>query len=204
MHRLGRTRTVIGVVAVAGIAALVLVLLLPGDEDKDTRGQVETGRGAPLAPLLLPARHPERASERPEVEEARPSQLTFIPPGTLPVGSPARALAEFMAAWNARQFERMVLWTAPSWRQSVKDPAEALRRRFGERRLRGYRIVASRMKGTEARLAATVEYRTLVSPILRRQALTFALKRQNEDGAPVNRGGLWGIEPTATWTAFRY
>jgi hypothetical protein len=204
VRRLGRWKTLLVLFAVAGLGALVAVLLVAGEEKQERAGVGESGRRAPLAPLLLPARRPERPSERQEVEEARPSQLTFISPRTLQVGSPARALAEFMAAWNARQFERMVIWTVPSWRRSVNEPARALRQRFGERRLRGYRIAASRMQGTQARLVVTVEYRTLVSPILRGQALTFVLKRENRQGQAVTRGGVWGIDPSATWTAFRY
>lgn len=184
-------------VAIAAVvSALVVVLAVTsGGDDADTASAGTAT--APIAPRGLPATAvcaTDAPGEGVEAEEARTVQLPLPDPGRFGPSTPQRAVAEFMDAWRDRAWDRMALWTAPSWgKLTPGDEGRFLRSRYGTYRLRGWAFTGTPQRDPRtARLRTIVAHRD-VAPRIERETLRFVVTRENPDGELVVEGGRWGV-----------
>ncbi|HEU4974841.1 MAG TPA: hypothetical protein VFT50_07090 [Baekduia sp.] len=134
---------------------------------------------APDAPVVLPARPQPPGTH---LQEARKVQLGLPDPERQPVGTPARAAAEWLSAWHQRAWSRLRLWTTPT----PADPMTAsdLRDRLWVARLDGWALRHVDVHGARARATVDVALHPALGQHERRASFDIGLRRT---------GGVWQV-----------
>lgn len=186
-----------------GVIALALVAVLDdGDRHAGERG-AKTERlitrpaltPPPPAPTRSPPEGQKNAAPGAEAEEQRSAQLGFPRPTRYARGTARRALAEFVAAWRARSYERMATWATPSWRKLQRRPVDRLREKLDRRRLLGWRPIAVEGGSVLKRIRFTIAFRSRLRPTVRRQTFVARMLRERPSGVITSSGGVWGVDP---------
>lgn len=196
------SRAAIATLACVGLVAGIYGLSRLVMDDDQPEGLASRSLALlPRAPVSVPPPTrvrdiEERLRESPEAEEGRAPQLPFKPRGAFGAGTPARALASFMAAWRDRHWSRMVTWTAAAWSEFAPRPAEQLAHRFGGRRPHGYLILSRLRSEAEVRYRVLVEHRAL-RPRLLRETIALRLLHSQIPRRGTAPGLRWGVDPTS-------
>lgn len=119
--------------------------------------------------------------------------IKFTPPSVY--SGVARVVAEWVGAWRADRFARMVALSQVSWRKSNPGAASLLRAQYGFKDVVGFRILrVQRITAVAAQVTFRVDYRTFKLQQVRIPAMVI---REDRNGNP-STSGAWGVNPIST------
>lgn len=108
--------------------------------------------------------------------------------------APSSVMQDWIAAWKAKKFRRMVALSQVSWRSRTSDAAGLLDAQYGFKDVLSYRFVRCASNSVTARVTYRVRYRTFkVSDVL----ITGNVIREDASGHP-SATGRWGVNPIST------
>ena len=137
-------------------------------------------------------------------QKSKPSAaVSGLPsPQIYKAGTPERALAEFLTAWQQRDFTRLAQFTDITWKHTDPAPVQALHKQFSPASLLGARIVGPGQDEwsptpTEniVNLKMFLRYRS--STGLHTQTLSATVMRELRPYIQ-DRRGTWGVNPEFT------
>ncbi|OPZ85973.1 MAG: hypothetical protein BWY76_01172 [bacterium ADurb.Bin429] len=124
-------------------------------------------------------------------------------PSAYAQGTPERAFAEYMAAWRAQDWTRMVRWTQATWRASDGQAAQTLATWNDWRQLRGYQVLQiTRVSDVCVDIAyeCWVETSLTGPPTVKKITSSARLVRERGARQPSPQG-TWGVNPIIPSTA---
>jgi hypothetical protein len=117
-----------------------------------------------------------------------------LSPGSFGRSTPERAVAEFVAGWQAKDYAGMVAASQVSWRRREAQPARMLSSWFGLTTVRGARIIRTEQSGEAARRVTVEVFGSIPQSAPTVDTYTVMVVREGADGSP-SRSGKWGVNP---------
>ncbi len=116
-----------------------------------------------------------------------------INPNAYAAGSPERALAEFLAAWQRKNYGAMRKVCQATWLSGQTDPENTLRDWFDIKTLLGAKIEGRDEDGDNAvKLSATISY--AVGPDVQTHHIHVMVIKEERPYTP-DQNGKWGVNP---------
>lgn len=109
------------------------------------------------------------------------------------IGSPERALSEFLLSWKNKDWTRMVKYTQITWRSNEKNPKEVLDAWFGFKDLIGAKIT-HKSEGNNVTVDIAAEIYYTIGANVETKKITARIIREKEPYKP-SADGDWGINP---------
>jgi hypothetical protein len=109
-------------------------------------------------------------------------------------GAPSSIVANWVAAWKAKNFKQMVQLSEQSWRLRTSGAVGTLRAQYGFKDVLSYRFVRCSASNVSARVTFRVKYRTFK---LDSVEITAMVIREDRSGN-LSALGRWGVNPIST------
>lgn len=155
---------------------------------------------AGLVPPLLAA--PPAGQQAPHQAKPSVASAQMLNPQMYKPGTPERALAEFLAAWHAKNFSRVAQFTQLTWKHSDPAPVQALQKQFTPVSLVNARIIGvgqdqQSPQPTEntVNLKTSLRYHSYNG--LHAQTLSITVVRELQPLVQ-SKAGTWGVNPEFT------
>ena len=191
-----------------GIPALAFIVIsiifYPQHIDtKDTASEstTSTTMKKETKPIKLSATTASTTTKK-ETKAPRPTTTTTttqypkIDISSYPEGSPERAFAEFLYAWQQKDWNRMVKFTQKTWQSNQQDPAKYLFNAFGFKNLLGAEITKKETIGeANIKIEAIIYY--ALGPEIEKKKGTANIICETAPDTP-DPNGEWGVNPIST------
>jgi hypothetical protein len=113
--------------------------------------------------------------------------------------APAGVVSQWVAAWKAKNFGRMVALSEVSWRLRTSGAVGTLRAQYGFKDVLAYSFVRCTANNVSARVTFRVKYRTFK---VERVQITAMVLREDSRGN-LSPSGRWGVNPISTLREIR-
>lgn len=119
----------------------------------------------------------------------------MVNPSSYSSGTAERAVADYLAAWKAGDWARMVASTQLTWRDTTNDPAKRLQSQYEIRRLLGAEITGREHADFPAMVDVSLRITYSVGSEVETQETTYRVIRETGPYEPSADRGTWGVNP---------